>query len=180
MSTYLLILFPFLVPFYFFTTTMDVDSGISRKLPPMPEENVEIPEIHKRNIFVVLINKNNKILAGIGSPTKIIQINGNGSIPSSFKEDIKAFVINNGKNPNSSDSPEKAVVSLQNETKTTYEMYVQVQNELTKVYNELRNEKSNLDYGKDFNKLNSDEYKTIKDYYPMNISEADINPQKSK
>ena len=57
---------------------------------------------------------------------------------------------------------------------TTYGMYVIVQNELTKVYNELRNEKSNLDYGKDFNKLNGDEYKTIKDYYPMNISEADI------
>ena len=52
-------------------------------------------------------------------------------------------------------------------------MYVIVQNELTKVYNELRNEKSNLDYGKDFNLLNSDEYKIIKDYYPMNISEAE-------
>jgi len=169
-----------LLIFFLVTTTMDVDSGISRKLPPMPEENIEIPEIHKKNIFVVLINKNNKILAGIGSPTKIIQINGNGSIPSSFKEDIKAFVINNGKNPNSSDSPEKAVVSLQNEDRTTYEMYIQVQNELTKVYNELRNEKSNLDYGKDFNKLNSDEYKTIKNYYPMNISEADINREKSK
>ena len=170
-----------LLIFFLVTTTMDVNSGIYRKLPPWQNEKDEKPpEIHKRNIFVVLINKNNKILAGIGSPTKIIQINGNGSIPSSFKEDIKAFVINNGKNPNSSDSPEKAVVSLQNETKTTYEMYVQVQNELTKVYNELRNEKSNLDYGKDFNKLNSDEYKTIKDYYPMNISEADINLQKSK
>ena len=50
-----------LLIFFLVTTTMDVDSGISRKLPPMPEENVETPEIHKKNIFVVLINKNNKI-----------------------------------------------------------------------------------------------------------------------
>ena len=165
-------LFPFIVPFYFFTTTMDVDAGIARKLPPMPEENVETPEIHKKNIFVVLINKNNKILAGVGSPTNIIEINGDGSI-SSLKDDVKTFITNNGRNPNSSDSPDKAVVSLQNEEGTSYKTYIQVQNELTKAYNELRNEKSNVDYGKDFNLLNNEDQKKIKDFYPMKVSEAE-------
>ena len=60
-------------------------------------------EIHKRNIYVVLINKENKILAGVGSPTDIIEINEDGSISSTFKEDVKAFITNNSKNPNSSD-----------------------------------------------------------------------------
>ena len=142
-----------LLIFFLVTTTMDVDSGISRKLPPMPEENIETPEIHKRNIFVVLINKYNKVLAGIGSPTSMVEINGDGSISSSLKENIKIFVSNNGLNLNSSESPEKAIVSLQNQEGTSYNMYIQVQNELTKAYNELRNEKSNIDYGKDFNKL---------------------------
>ena len=64
-----------LLIFFLVTTTMDVDSGIYRKLPPWQNEKDENPpEIHKRNIFVVLVNKNNKILAGIGSPTNIIQI----------------------------------------------------------------------------------------------------------
>jgi biopolymer transport protein ExbD len=161
-----------LLIFFLVTTTMDVDSGISRKLPPMPEENVEIPEIHKRNIFVVLINKNNKILAGIGSPTNIIEMNGDGSI-SSLKDDVKTFITNNGGNPNSSDSPDKAVVSLQNQEGTSYKTYIQVQNELTKAYNELRNEKSNVDYGKDFNRLDNEEQKKIKDFYPMKVSEAE-------
>ena len=161
-----------LLIFFLVTTTMDVDSGIARKLPPMPEENVEIPEIHKKNIFVVLINKNNKILSGIGSPTNIIEINGDGSI-SSLKDDVKTFITNNGRNPNSSDSPDKAVVSLQNQEGTSYKTYIQVQNELTKAYNELRNEKSNVDYGKDFNRLNNEEQKKIKDFYPMKVSEAE-------
>ena len=161
-----------LLIFFLVTTTMDVDSGISRKLPPMPEENIEIPEIHKKNIFVVLINKNNKILAGIGSPTNIIEMNGDGSI-SSLKDDVKTFITNNGGNPNSSDSPDKAVVSLQNQEGTSYKAYIQVQNELTKAYNELRNEKSNVDYGKDFNRLNNEEQKKIKDFYPMKVSEAE-------
>ena len=161
-----------LLIFFLVTTTMDVDSGISRKLPPMPEENVEIPEIHKRNIFVVLINKNNKILAGIGSPTNVIEINGDGSI-SSLKDDVKTFITNNGESPNSSDSPDKAVVSLQNQEGTSYKTYIQVQNELKKAYNELRDEKSNVDYGKDFNRLDNEEQKKIKDFYPMKVSEAE-------
>ena len=161
-----------LLSFFLVTTTMDVDSGISRKLPPMPEENIEPPEIHKKNIFVVLINKNNKILAGIGSPTNIIEMKGAGSI-SSLNDDVKTFITNNGRNPNSSDSPDKAVVSLQNQEGTSYKTYIQVQNELTKAYNELRNEKSNVDYGKDFNRLNNEEQKKIKDFYPMKVSEAE-------
>ena len=162
-----------LLIFFLVTTTMDVDSGISRKLPPMPEENIETPEIHKRNIFVVLINKYNKVLSGIGSPTSMVEINGDGSISSSLKENIKAFVSNNGLNLNSSESPEKAIVSLQNQEGTSYSMYIQVQNELTKAYNELRNEKSNIDYGKDFNKLDVEEQKIIKKFYPMKVSEAE-------
>ena len=162
-----------LLIFFLVTTTMDVDSGISRKLPPMPEENIEPPEIHKKNIFVVLINKNNKILSGIGSPTSMVEINGDGSISSSLKDDVKVFVTNNGKNPNSSENPEKAIVSLQNQEGTSYNMYIQVQNELTKAYNELRNEKSNIDYGKDFNKLDVEEQKIIKKFYPMKVSEAE-------
>ena len=69
-----------LLIFFLVTTTMDVDSGISRKLPPMPEENIETPEINKRNIYVVLINKNNKVLAGIGSPTNNIEVDGDGNM----------------------------------------------------------------------------------------------------
>ena len=162
-----------LLIFFLVTTTMDVDSGIARKLPPMPEEDVEIPEIHKRNIFVVLINKNNKVLAGIGLPTNMIEIDGNGIISDKLKEDVKQFITNNGKDKSSSENPEKAVVSLQNQEGTSYDMYIQVQNELTKAYNELRDERSNIDYGRDFVKLDPKEQKIIKEICPMKISEAE-------
>ena len=42
-----------LLIFFLVTTTMDQDTGISRKLPPMPEEEQETPpEIHAKNIYV--------------------------------------------------------------------------------------------------------------------------------
>ena len=52
-----------LLIFFLVTTTMDVDTGIARKLPPIPEEEQETPpEIHAKNIYVVLINAHNQLL----------------------------------------------------------------------------------------------------------------------
>jgi len=143
------------------TTTMNVDSGIASTLPTMPKE--ELRDENAKNIYVVLINTNSQLL-----------VEGELMDISQLKDGAKKFIDNNGKDPNSSDNPQKAIISLKSKRGTSYKMYIRVQNELTAAYTELRNEKSNLDYGKDFNKLNGDEYKTIKNYYPMKISEADI------
>ena len=48
----------------------------------------------------------------------------------------------------------KIVVFTKPRRNPSYSMYIQVQNGFTGAYNELRNEKSNSDYGKDFDKLN--------------------------
>ena len=52
-----------LLIFFLVTTTMDTDSGILTKLPPMPEEQTEEEiQIKERNIFVVLVNRENQLL----------------------------------------------------------------------------------------------------------------------
>jgi len=53
-----------LLIFFLVTTTMDVDTGISRKLPPMPEEEQmdEDPQINAKNIYVVLVNASDQLL----------------------------------------------------------------------------------------------------------------------
>ncbi len=161
---------PILIPFWLVTSTMENPSVIYRKLPPMQEESEVVQEINKRNIFVVLVNQNNQILYGVGSATKLIDIKEIEFL----KEEVKKFITNNGENPSSSDSPDKAVVSLQNHVGTEYAIYIQVQNELAKAYNELRNEKSREDYGRDFIELDKHQQKIVRKYYPMKISEADI------
>ena len=50
-----------LLIFFLVTTTIETDSGINRKLPPM-EEIIDPPIIKERNIFTVVVNKNNQIL----------------------------------------------------------------------------------------------------------------------
>ena len=52
-----------LLIFFLVTTTMDVDSGIPRKLPAKPlEDEPDPPPIHARNIYIVVANQNNDLL----------------------------------------------------------------------------------------------------------------------
>ena len=50
-----------LLIFFLVTTTIQTDQGINRKLPPI-EDVVDPPEIKEKNIFTVLINKNDQLL----------------------------------------------------------------------------------------------------------------------
>jgi len=162
-----------LLIFFIVATTMDVDSGILTKLPPMPPEDQEKPpEIKERNIFQVLVNANDKIL-----------VEGEWGDIETLKDKAKEFVDNNldgtcsycrgRRSPDLSDNPDKAVISLQNDRGTSYNMYIQVQNELKKAYNELRETASRDKFGKGFNDLTGDEQREIQKMYPMRVSEAE-------
>jgi len=153
-----------LLIFFLVTTTMDVDTGIARKLPPMPEEEQQEDDsqIHARNIYVVLVNSNNQLL-----------VEGTYMDISQLKEGAKAFIDNNGVLPDLSDNPEKAIISLQNDRGTSYKTYIQVQNELTAAYNELRNKEALSEFGTKFYDLSKSKQKIIRKKYPQKISEAE-------
>jgi biopolymer transport protein ExbD len=153
-----------LLIFFLVTTTMDVDTGIARKLPPMPEEELQEDDsqIHAKNIYVVLINANNQLLVE-GELMDISQLRG----------DAKDFIDNNGKDPNSSENPEKAIISLQNDRGTEYMTYIRVQNELAAAYNELRNKAALNKFGERYADLNKTQMKEIRKMYPQKISEAE-------
>lgn len=164
-----------LLIFFLVATTMDVDSGLSRKLPPWIDETTEKPpEIKKRNIFTVLINANNQLL---------IQ-NEEGNI-NQLRIKAKEFIENSNNDPNLPEKEiknipffgeypvSKQVISLQNDRGTKYEMYLKVQNELVAAYNELRNELAKKKFGKEYQKLSKDQRDAINEIYPQRISEAE-------
>ena len=153
-----------LLIFFLVTTTMDVDSGIARKLPPMPEEEMQEDDsqINAKNIYVVLINTNNQLL-----------VEGELMDISQLREGAKRFINNNGIDPNLSENPDKAIISLQNDRGTEYKTYIQVQNELAAAYNELRNDAALNKFGKRYIDLNKVDRKEIRKMYPQKISEAE-------
>lgn len=162
-----------LLIFFLVTTTMDVDEGISTKLPPWDPELIEDPPpIRQKNLFVVLVNANDQLLVEDEYMTL-----------DELRDAAKLFLDNNGdgsceycqgrQDPSSSVNPQAAIISLQNDRRTSYNMYISVQNELVAAYNELRDELSNRLYGRDYKELNQEQQQTVKDAYPQKISEAE-------
>jgi len=153
-----------LLIFFLVTTTMDVDTGLVRKLPAMPEEEeiLDDSQIKARNIFVVLVNAKDQLLV----EEELMDI-------SQLRERTKAFLDNWGKDPNLSDNPQKAIVSLQNDRGTSYEMYVSVQNELSAAYRELRDREAQKKFGVNYMELEGDNKKEIRKMFPEKISEAE-------
>ncbi|MDX1762317.1 MAG: biopolymer transporter ExbD, partial [Christiangramia sp.] len=137
------------------TTTIETDSGISRKLPPWQPEDVEPPVIKQRNIFTVLVNSNNQLL-----------VEDEEMELSELREAAVEFLDNGGgtgdeacsfcqgaKDPSSSVNPQKAIISLVNNRGTEYGTYIAVQNELVAAYNQLRDREAQRMYGMSFTQM---------------------------
>jgi len=153
-----------LLIFFLVTTTMDVDTGLVRKLPAMPEEEdiIDDSQIKARNIYVVLVNAKDQLLV----EEELMDI-------SQLRDGAKAFLDNWGKSPDLSDNPHKAIISLQNDRGTSYEMYIQVQNELSAAYRELRDREAQRKFGVYYAELEGVDKKEIRKMYPQKISEAE-------
>jgi biopolymer transport protein ExbD len=173
-----------LLIFFLVSTTMDVDTGLPRLLPPMPEkdQSEDKSEIKERNVFVVLINKDDQLFV----ETEIVDIGA-------LKKLTKEFIMNPDDNPNLSEKRleyvdyfgnvmvSKGVISLQNDIGTSYGKYIEVQNELAAAINELRNDLCLQKFGRRYNDLdplNETEkgiIEAVKKVLPMAISEAEPN-----
>ena len=173
-----------LLIFFLVTTTMDIDTGISRKLPEKQDPNIKPPVLKEKNVFEVNVNRRNEILVEGEHYMQIKDLrkaaikfidNGGGSAESLKAEGINPCTWCEGaKDPSSSDHPKKAIISLQSDRGTSYATYISVQNELVGAYTDLRNRYSNQKFGRDFDDLTNDQQELIKkDIYPQIISEAE-------
>lgn len=175
-----------LLIFWLVTTTMDVDAGLARRLPPIPPEDqkTQDQDVNRRNITEVRISGSDRLYVD-GTPMDINQL----------KDRIKVFITNPANDPHLPEKDpvqidglgmypvSKGVISLQNDRSTTYEMYMQVQNELVRACNEVRDEFSNQRFGKNFNALSEEEQEIVRKAIPQRISEAeprDITGKKKK
>ena len=168
-----------LLIFFLTTTSMDTDRGLARRLPNPPDPNVKQNDdiiVKERNVLQVRLDKDNQLMVG----SEYLDIK-------QLRAKAKEFVAN----PNNEESlpekhlknipllggdcmiTEKHVISVQNDVGTSYQAYIDVQNELVAAYNELRNELAKEKFGMDYIECSEDQQKAIRDFYPQKISEAE-------
>lgn len=182
-----------LLIFFLVTTTIEKDKGIARQLPPKEEQKPEDKVIIKeRNLFIVNVNKNDQLLV----EEELMQLKD-------LRQAAKEFLDNGGassnspdycnyckgkRSPDSSDNPDKAIISVQNDRLTSYKMYINVQNELVAAYNELRDRESQRLYGWKFTEVKKaidegnfngnvssteEKLKNVQALFPLKLSEAE-------
>jgi biopolymer transport protein ExbD len=180
--------------------------------PPIPpDEQLDI-DIKQRNVLVVLANANDQLLVGnelldvsqLREKTKEFIENKQKKEKLPEWEDVTVALakqkVSEYKAANNAEKLKtwedllfaaeiignftitKQVISLQNDRGTSYNLYIQVQNELAAAYRELRDEMAKAKFGKTFDQLaqlgDEDKVKALKIVYPQKISEAepkDIN-----
>ena len=168
-----------LLIYFLITTSMDTDKGLARRLPPPPDPSQKQQDnviVKERNVLQVRLNKDNQLMVG----SEYMEV---GQLKAKAKELIA--------NPNNEENmPEKHVknipllggecmvtvkhvISVTYDVGTSYQAYIDVQNELAAAYNELRDELSKAKFGQLYAELEEDQQKAIRDFYPQKISEAE-------
>ena len=122
--------------FFLVVSTMNVDTGIVRVLPPMPDPNVKQEDIKvkERNLFLVFVSGSGQLMAG----GKVMELRH-------LKDKAKEFILNPYDDKNLPEKKEQTfdmpdgskwtfpvsegVISLQNTRDTDYQVYIRVQNE---------------------------------------------------
>ena len=143
-----------LLIFFLVTTTIETDSGINRKLPPI-DEIEDPPIIKQKNIFTVVVNKNNQLLA----EEELTEISDLRALAVEFLDngggegEEACDYCQGPRDPKSSDNPDKAIISLKNERETSYAIYISVQNELVAAYTHLRNIRAQELYGESYSEM---------------------------
>ena len=164
-----------LLIFFLVATTMNTDTGIQRVLPPWVENPTDdAPPIKERNLMAVKVNQYDQIrMQG-----KLVDLH-------QVKDLAKEFILNAR---NSEDLPEKkmteieligqypvseGVISLQNDRGTSYDMYIKVQNELTRAFNEIRDNEARQYFGAPVSELDEAKREAIQTAVSNKISEAE-------
>ncbi|MEM9820439.1 MAG: biopolymer transporter ExbD [Bacteroidota bacterium] len=147
-----------LLIFFLVTTTILMDEGIMVRLPPWSDQPAA--PVDEERVLTVKVNGKDQLL-----------VEGQQMVSEQLKDKTKNFITTylnahrtTGKKP---------LVSLQNDRSTSYEMYLQVYNELKAAYNELWDEAAERKYGKGYADLRTKDQQLIRKDIPLIISEAE-------
>ncbi len=163
--------------FFLMVSTMDPETGLSRRLPPMPPENAQVEDlkVNRRNMLDVKINSRNGVMAGgqvILSDAQLEEIviefltnpTDRSDLPSKTLKNIEGF----GEYPVSD-----GVISLQNDRQSLYSKYVEIQNVLVRAINKVRNDFAMAHFGDVYEELNAEQQEIVSEAIPNRISEAE-------
>lgn len=133
------------------TTSMDVDKGVSRQLPPIEKQQTPT-QVNSNLVMKIYIASDNKV-----------KVNEQPILIGKLRPVIKHFIENKGKNH---------IIQLGTSRKASYDTYFKVQNEIVGAYNAVRNQHSEELFGKPYELCDKEQQAQISKDIPQRISEV--------
>lgn len=135
------------------TTSMEVDEGLERTLPPIEKKQKEIQSmVDERLVLRFHIFNDNKL-----------RLNNNPITLATIRKTVENFVASKGK---------QHIIQIQADRKASYNTYFSLQNEIVAAYNDLRNKRAEQLYGKLYQLCSVEQQEQIADEIPQRISEV--------
>ncbi|MCP4522338.1 MAG: biopolymer transporter ExbD [Cytophagales bacterium] len=156
-----------LLIFFLVTTTIVSDSALPFTLPEKTDQPPVDVKINDKNIFKVIVNSSDKLLV----EDDIMEL-------AQIREEAIKFLENKGRDKDLSDSPKDAIVSYRADRGTSYEMFINVLDELKAAYHVVRAKELgiSLDAYLALDKEDKADKKLLdkaKEAYPMQLSIAE-------
>ena len=176
-----------LLIFFLVTTTMDVDTGMKRTLPPWidPTEQQNDVDVNERNVLKVNVSRNGSIMVGTEENRASDLKRSAGH--SRLSREVYHFLVDADKSNKKATEIDgqtydisEGLVSLKADNESKYKIYLQVQDELTHAFSLYRDDIARTVYGVGYDELDDIQAGNIRKAVPMKISEAEPNDQTKK
>lgn len=144
-----------LLVFFLVMTSMDVDKGLQRQLPPPDDKDrQEVTDVSKGNVMTLQLTASGQLIAD-GEPLGVEEL----------RSRIMVFV---GKTADR----QHHIINLCVDRKAAYDFYFNVQNEIMAAYNALRDGYALKTYGRVYARCTAEQREAVRAYYPQRITET--------
>lgn len=142
-----------LLTFFLVTSSMDVDRGLVRQLPPLDkEQNDEAKDVAKENTLSFRITAQNELL-----------LNDKPIATTTVRRLITDFVRSRGA---------QHLIIVDADPASDYNTYFTLENEIVAAYGEVRNAEAKRRFHRDYTSCTEEQRKTVRNIYPQHLSET--------
>lgn len=141
-----------LLVFFLVTTSMDVDKGMNRQLPPKQDEKQEMMDVDRSKVMSLALSEEG-LLTIDEKPADIDKI----------RRQLKEFIVTIGPSH---------IIELKTDRKCDYDTYFHLQNEIVRSYREIRDAASKQQFGKPYSKCSVEQREQLMEKYPQRVQEV--------
>ena len=143
-----------LLTFFLVTSSMDVDKGLVRQLPPLDKEEQtdEAKDVSKENTLAFSITAQNEVMLN-DKPVAVEDI----------RRRIADFVRMRGA---------QHLILVDANPASDYNTYFTLENEIVAAYAEVRNAEAKRRYHRDYASCTEEQRKIVRNIYPQHLSET--------